>query len=366
MPGKFHPINPKGTYLRTNEDPRATIATSLSLRTLRVTAGDYIALQGSGSFIYKTGEPPITNLNGCFFNGNQPIASGASGQEQAVRSPPTALGNLKTDIPQDFTIPFTEKVIVRVPSGATEIKFTPNDGWFSDNVSNQYGVLVSLPNKPRPTLDLLADTSVDVSLPNNDYDLTPADEEHLAAAAQALPKLTDYPTATTFARSPFSMGENPPQWRGWYKNSGWKPGNSHYNPAENGGFRKHGGWDIFAPSGSQLVAAVGPSRFDWISGVSGFGNVAVMRFVRARQIYSLIYAHAASMVGVARQVVAGEPIARAGCTGNADKENCGIELSTGGFTDHVHVGLYKGIKIEPPSEIDPATLLTWAMITPQA
>lgn len=364
MAGKVYPVDAQGTYLTTSQDS-ARPPTTIPLQTLALSPGDYIALQEQGAFIPGQGLAPSNNLCACFFAGRRAILPADLNQQKDVVTLPSYYGNVPTDIPEDFSVPVDGKVMVRVPTSATETAFTPNDAFFADNQSGNFGVLVSAPNKPHPSFDK-SQAAHPVSIAAESQCFSEQDEIRFLEMLDSLsPDVL--PNAAQFLHSPFAHNGDiacDPQWRGWYKSRGWSPKNSGYNPKGLGGYRVHGGWDIFAPCGTQLVAAVGPAMFYWLSGIGGLGNVAVLRFSHEGATYTLIYAHASSPVGAPRQVTAGEVIALSGCSGNAEKEDCGKELPSGGFTDHVHVGLYPRTTIKPAFTADPATLLAWKVVTP--
>ncbi|USU18835.1 M23 family metallopeptidase [Paraburkholderia fungorum] len=364
MSGKIFPVDAQGTYLTTNQDSPHQ-PTTIPLQTLGLSPGDYIALQEQGAFIPGQGLAPSNNLCSCFFAGRRAMLPADLNQQKDVVTLPSYYGNVPTDIPEDFSVPVNGKVMVRAPTSATEIAFTPNDSFFADNQSGDFRVLVSAPNKPHPSFEKF--NAIGSASTTTDWlCYREQDEIELFDTLDSLAP-SPFPVATTFLGSPFAHNGDTacdPQWRGWYKSRGWSPKNSGYNPKGLGGYRKHGGWDIFAPCGTQLVAAVGPAIFSWLPGISGLGNVAVLRFSYEGKTYTLVYAHASASVGAPRKVQAGEVIALSGCSGNAAQEDCGKELPSGGFTDHVHVGLYPRTAIKPAFAIDPSTLLTWNVVTP--
>ena len=65
------------------------------------------------------------------------------------------------------------------------------------------------------------------------------------------------------------------------------------------------------------------------------------------------------------EVNLGVPDAKSGCSGNALDEHCGEDLSQGGRTEHVHVGLYEGELInDSRSAIDPGKVFKWSISKP--
>lgn len=359
MVGKFLSVDAAGTYLQTSNDPMAKPASVIDLATYHIKAGDFIGLEGQGKFIYDgSGGHTSQSLVGCFFAGATKVKPANFGQENNVVTLPSAVGGSSTDVPEDFNITFNPKIIVRVPLNATSLRLGPNDSYFGDNRGVGFGVLLTIPNKA-------------LAVPGSSQlhrDVSDSENEasHEAVELKLVP--ADYPNANKFLNSPFDDGTSsalPPQWRGWYgpPNGHWNPAASGFGFVRSGGKVWHAGWDIFAPRGSKLLSCVGPSKLDFLPGVSGYGNVAALRFKFKKETYTLIYAHCDKFVGSPRNVVAGEEIASVGCSGNSANESCGIDLTSGGRTDHVHVGLYKGIVIKDSKfEVDPAKLLSWQMV----
>lgn len=352
MVGTFRAVDPVGTYLRTSASDHANAATDISISSLGATEGDYVGLLGSGKFIY---DHPNNNTSqsmiGCFFDGRNRKAPGEFGTEESVNTVASFEDGVSTDVPQDFNVRFDERVFVRIPKKASSLKLGPNDSYFGDNRSLNYGALVTLPNINPAKL---------VESPVID------DDDH--EVDLALPLRDNIPKATKFTRSHVDDGGNDhlsPQWRGWYKsNPGhWNPKASSYGDVRVGSDGKpafHGGWDIFAPKGSKLRACVGPAWLDILDNPGGYGSIAAMRFKWRRKTYTLIYAHCDSIVGSAREIQAGEIIATAGCSGNSADQGCGTDLANGGRTDHVHIGLFEGTKVSGRG-LSPDTLLSWSI-----
>jgi murein DD-endopeptidase MepM/ murein hydrolase activator NlpD len=218
---------------------------------------------------------------------------------------------------------------------------------------------VSLPNKDRPVpFNEHEETPAKSSMTETDFEVDHTVYDQDSKSIVPYPS----PTATAFSSGPFkasASADSKPQWRGWYQ-SGWKPTWSYFNamrPTET-----HRGWDLFAPSGSKLIAPVGPCYLHFYpnGSVPGYGNVAAFFFSNAGKKYVAIYAHCSAFIGSGdRRINMGDEIAYSGCT---TVPSCGIELGGGGRTDHVHVGLYEG---ENPSDshgkpIDPAKFFKWS------
>jgi hypothetical protein len=143
--GVFYQIDSKGAYLPRDPDDTANSATSISLDTLGVSAGECLGLVQSGSYSARleANRPDTsTSMIGVFNGDSGFIAPGPNGNQEDIESRPTGEG-LATDIPQDFQV--ANLSIVEVPDGAHELLFSPNDSFHSDNgdPNNDYGVLIA-------------------------------------------------------------------------------------------------------------------------------------------------------------------------------------------------------------------------------
>jgi hypothetical protein len=146
-------LDPRETYLRTQQDPGARPAKIIRLADLGIAAGDVIELAGTGTF--DTGHPDLPDLPGLLgvFSSTDRLLPGAAryrvpGAIAAGPSPetfPTYHGWQPTDIPQDFAITdiadgfkisnFTGRrsVAVAVPDGAQYLFVGTWDNLFHDN-----------------------------------------------------------------------------------------------------------------------------------------------------------------------------------------------------------------------------------------
>jgi hypothetical protein len=267
---------------------------------------------------------------------------------------------------EDFDIRYDRPTIVRVPSNAAEIILNSGDWKFGDNVTeSNCGLLLTLPNRKKPVPTLIASTK-GLNITATDDLETDGPEE---VQARIAPKAYPSPTATSFSGNPFkatASADSRSQWRGWYEQSGgtWTPQWSYWHGARPNS--THKGWDIFSPTGSKLIAPVGPSylHFYPVGQITGYGNVAAFFFSYGSKQYVAMYAHCSDFIGRGdRQVNMGEDVAHSGCT---DVSSCGTELAAGGRTDHVHVGLYEGQLISDPhgKPINPATFFNWSPVIP--
>ena len=365
MAGKFFRVDTKGSYLEPKSELKCGPPTVLTLSDIGLSPGDFIALQCTGTFSAGVNYPNQTGLGACFFAGSKPVSPGSFGQQEPIFTPPTWPNQLSTDIEQDFFVPQNREIIVRVPERASRLAFSVPDSYFDDNSdqSGKFGVLVS---KPNSKLTLLANMAELESMYTQEQDIVPW--EWLSYLERLIPVLSEWPTATGFSTSPTHTvpgSHGASQYRGWYLKSGWNPNNSKFNPAGSGS-RKHYGIDIFAPRGTTLIVPVGPCWVDLIPDVKGYGNTVAFRFLFGKEKYTCIYAHCDKFLfKTGRLASHGEVVASAGCSGNSAEENCGIQLSSGGRTDHVHVGMYKGAVIsDAASPTDPLAVLGWKPRTP--
>lgn len=144
------PVNPKATYLRTNNDPAALPAPAIPLNALGVGPGQWCRITVVGDFSSNGGPDTSRDLLVVFSQG--PTLStntsttlhrvpGAIGAGPAMRTRNTTYGNLATDIEEDFVAAhtgWTNGTLVKVPAGATHVfvsTFSHNSNYtyFSNN-----------------------------------------------------------------------------------------------------------------------------------------------------------------------------------------------------------------------------------------
>ena len=100
-------IDPKSTFLRTNNDPAAVNSISIELASLGLGTGDYVRLEQLGDLSQRTGDPDIVtgHLLGVFSNTNILLGSSTLNRVQDAidagndeSTGPTFFGNLPNDI----------------------------------------------------------------------------------------------------------------------------------------------------------------------------------------------------------------------------------------------------------------------------
>ncbi|HEX5054787.1 MAG TPA: hypothetical protein VFZ65_23625 [Planctomycetota bacterium] len=159
------PINPKATYLRTENDPNAVPTPGIPLSAIGTAPGQWLSITTVGA--YSDGGNPDTSKNLiCVFSNSATLLPNAPGLVNRVPgaisagadvvTPHTYYGNYATDIPQDFVVTrdtWTNGALVKVPVGATHIFFTVNDpSWvhYSNNAdpNSDYFVVFSAGSPP--------------------------------------------------------------------------------------------------------------------------------------------------------------------------------------------------------------------------
>jgi hypothetical protein len=153
----FIPVDPRATYLKTNNDSAALDAVAIDLWALSFQPGDTIVLERVGDY---SPFPAFGDINkslvGVFSsspsllpgsNLNRVVGAIDAGTDWVT--PPTNMGLLSTDIAQDFMIATSTgsvtSVTIQVPVGARYLFVTPNDSFFGDNQNpdGDYGVNIT-------------------------------------------------------------------------------------------------------------------------------------------------------------------------------------------------------------------------------
>lgn len=129
-------IDPTAAYLRTNDDP-CLDAIPIELSMLSISGGDYLRLAQLGDFNNGPGGDIYKRMIGVFSSNDSLLDSsllhripGAIDAGEDFVTSPTYVGNLPTDIPEDFWI---DTVIVQVPDSALFLFVSTHDSWYWDN-----------------------------------------------------------------------------------------------------------------------------------------------------------------------------------------------------------------------------------------
>jgi hypothetical protein len=156
------PIDPKATYLLTNQDPQAVDSLAIDLAELGLRAGDHVSLQSQGSFCFSVANcangisvvaPPMIAV---FSSSDTLLASnllhrvpGAIAAGTPVTSLPTFFGGISTDIPEDFIIfhnPYSS--VVTIPDNAQFLFVAVRDSFYGDNGSVNGDLALSIAKVP--------------------------------------------------------------------------------------------------------------------------------------------------------------------------------------------------------------------------
>lgn len=156
------PLNPRATYLRTNNDsPLAPLI--LDLASLGIAPGSWLQVGTIGGFRYiNGGQDGFRSLIGVFSSSNTLLATsvqarvpGAIAAGPAFASGGTYYGALPMDIPEDFMCSrnaWDDRLTVQVPAGAAFLFLGVHDSLYNDNAdpNNDYAAVVTV--VPTPTL----------------------------------------------------------------------------------------------------------------------------------------------------------------------------------------------------------------------
>jgi hypothetical protein len=150
------PLNPRATYLRTNQDSPA-LPNIRTLASLSLAAGDRVRFRVLGEFVYIANGTTTSSASAVFSSSSTILA--ATGIVQRV---PDAIdagidfvtgntyhGGVATDIPQDFRIGDATgslDVEVVIPAGATHLFLGVPDSLYNDNndTDGDFAIEVSL------------------------------------------------------------------------------------------------------------------------------------------------------------------------------------------------------------------------------
>jgi len=138
-------INPRATYLRTNQDNGSLDAVPIVLADLGLGSGERVRLTRLGGFSYIAGGQDdagdtmvgVFSASAVLLPANQQIRVQDAIEAGADWvSSPTYHGNLPTDIPQDFLIgrrDVQDFVEITIPVGATHLFACAHDSLYYDN-----------------------------------------------------------------------------------------------------------------------------------------------------------------------------------------------------------------------------------------
>jgi Ca2+-binding RTX toxin-like protein len=139
---EFHQIDPAGTYLAASTDTGAKAATTLTLDSLDMVAGQVVSLTRSGAYQFGSNSTDVTsNMVAVFLD-----AQGARVAPEVYARTTTqaqSIGDV-TDVTQDFDVAAGVTRVV-IPAGAVSIAFSVRDSFFGDNTdpNNDFGVILS-------------------------------------------------------------------------------------------------------------------------------------------------------------------------------------------------------------------------------
>ena len=157
-------LDPKATYLKTNNDPTALNAVAIDLVALGIAAGDLVVFEQTGDYDANGALPGLTDsstgMSAVFSSSTTLTASSnlnrVSGATTALdftgaalpnhNSQVTAFGNLPTNISQDLRVT-DETIPIILPATATHVFFSADDSYFEDNTDpdNDWGVNIFRP-----------------------------------------------------------------------------------------------------------------------------------------------------------------------------------------------------------------------------
>ena len=138
-------VDPRGTYLTAAPTDAINSPTTVLLSDLGLAPGDVITLSRSGG--YQAGAAPTfsdgsTSMVAVFSNaGGLVTPETYSDFITPVQGIPP---NLPTNVVQDFFVVGSGVTVIKIPVGATSIKFSPADSYFQDNTdpNGDYSVMV--------------------------------------------------------------------------------------------------------------------------------------------------------------------------------------------------------------------------------
>jgi hypothetical protein len=142
------PVDPRATYLLTNNDPGSEDTAPINLALFGLQPGDHVTFQALGALCYYAPDcsrfnapPPI--FAAVFSTNSTLLSSGLlnrvpgaiGGVGTAVFTGPTFYGQLSTDISQDFVILHApDSTDITIPPGAAFLFVSIGDSLYGDNV----------------------------------------------------------------------------------------------------------------------------------------------------------------------------------------------------------------------------------------
>lgn len=144
-------IDPRGTYLRTNNDPNVQNAIPIKLVSLSLTSSDTIVLTRLGDFDCRPNCGDISVGMIAVFSSSDVLLGGSNAHRVPdaidagtdVVTAPTFFGGLQTDIAQDFFIDGIG-VTITIPTGATHLFVAAHDSLYGDNLDPDHDFALEL------------------------------------------------------------------------------------------------------------------------------------------------------------------------------------------------------------------------------
>lgn len=206
-------LDPRATFLRTNNDSGALPATAYPLAAFGLTAGGWCRIEQVGDWRPSNGHPDASRAMLGIFSTSSTLLSasnlvrvpGGVGAGAAATSSNTYFGGLTTDVDADFRIssspPGLYATRLRIPPTAQYVFFSTADQLFYDNSDPDADLALLITPEPAPLWpgtgeDLQAATGVDAPA-----SVGPGADLKFAAAGQTLVIAATSPFGTLTAES---------------------------------------------------------------------------------------------------------------------------------------------------------------------